>query len=125
MGGLIKGLEFADIRWGTMMPVTVMVESKICQFRARGTCSVRVEDPALANGKVDEPDAEGGFLRPYLMIAVTDAIGELSTQGPPISDFTSVSAKVAFTIQERMATLLASMGMTLTAVRVEAVEDIG
>jgi hypothetical protein len=43
MSGFEKGQALADIRWGSGMPVTVVIESNICEFRARGKCSVQIE----------------------------------------------------------------------------------
>ena len=39
--------EYNDLRWGTIMPVMVMVGSAVAQVRARGNYSVKVADSTL------------------------------------------------------------------------------
>jgi membrane protease subunit (stomatin/prohibitin family) len=125
MSTLSVGQTISGIRWGTMMPVTLLIESNICELRARGTCSIQITDPALLAQKEPDADEEGSFLRSYLMMAINDAMGELSTQGLPLADFTGISSKVLSAVRSAFENQLASMGIKLTDLKIEAIEKMG
>jgi membrane protease subunit (stomatin/prohibitin family) len=116
--------EFSDLRWGTMMPVTVMVGSDIVEVRARGTLAVIVVDPGPLAAALPDPDDLPGYLRSQVLPAITDLIGERSTQAANKAQLTAVTPETHQTLQAQLEPRFAALGLRLKSVTVEAIETV-
>lgn len=113
-----------DLRWGTVMPVTVMISSKLVQLRAWGSCSLAVTDPARLEEKVPDPDNLTAYVKSLIAQSITDMLGERSGE---VSDVTQLTAITAQTIQALQTTLEPKfnvVGLRLKDVTIETIESL-
>lgn len=116
--------EYNDLRWGTMMPVTVMVGSAIVQVRARGNYSVKVADSTLLAQAVPDPEELMGYLRSLVISVVTDMIGLRSTQVSDVAQLTAISAETVQSFQASLKARFEGVGLQLTKVSIDAIESV-
>ena len=116
--------EYNDLRWGTMMPVTVMVGSAIVQVRARGNYSVKVADSTLLAQAVPDPEELMGHLRSLVISVVTDLIGLRSTQVSDVAQLTAISAETVQSFQTSLKSRFEGVGLQLTKLSIDAIESV-
>jgi len=83
--------EWNNLRWGTVMPITVMIGSKLVQLRAWGSCSVAGTDPARLEEKVPDPDNLVAYVKSLLLQTFTDMLAERSGE---VSDVAQLTATI-------------------------------
>ena len=116
--------EWNDLRWGTVMPVAVMIGSKLVQVRARGSCSLAVTDPARLEEKVPDPGNLAAYVKSLLAQTITDMFGERSGE---VSDVAQLTAIIPQTIQALRTTLepkLDLVGLKIKNVTIETIESL-
>ena len=119
-----KGQEFNNIRWGTMMPIAVMVGGVILEVRARGTVSVTVEDPIKIQAQIEDPEDFTSEMRSYFSACINDAIGELSQSAVSTEQFLSISETTKNMFVSAFDHKLAEMGLKVKGLVVEAIEKM-
>ena len=116
--------EWNDLRWGTVMPVTVMISSKLVQVRARGSCSVAVTDPARLEEKVPDPDNLTAYVKSLLAQTITDMIGERSGEVSEVAQLTAITPQTIQTFQTELESKFNALGLQLKNVSIEAIESL-
>jgi len=116
--------EYNNLRWGTMMPVMVMVGSSVIQVRARGNYSVSVTDPALLSQAVSDPEDLTGYLGSLVISMVTDLIGMRSSQVSDVAQLTAVTPETVQAFQAQLESRLKEIGLQLKQVSIDAIESI-
>ena len=125
----VKTLQFQNIAWGTIAPISVKAEgtqSGVAQLKAYGRYSCSISDPLLflnqlagnwAHFTLDE-------MRAYILSAVTDALGDLlSGQGRQVSDLIYLTGDVAPSIAAQVREKMGSRGINLAQFTVEAINS--
>jgi membrane protease subunit (stomatin/prohibitin family) len=116
--------EWNDLRWGTVMPVTVMIGSKLVQVRARGICSVAVTDPARLEEKVPDPENLTAYVKSLLAQTITDMIGERSGEVSDVAQLTAITAQTIQTFQTNLESKFNPIGLQPKNVTIEAIESV-
>ena len=124
MNAYQSGQEWNDLRWGTVMPVTVMIASKLVEVRARGICSVAVADPARLEEKVPDPDNLPAYVKSLLAQTISDLIGERSGEVSDVAQLTAITAQTVQTFQTNLESKLNPIGLKLKNVTIEAIESL-
>ena len=119
-----KDQVFENIRWGTMMPIPVMVAGEILEVRARGNVSVIVAEPPQMPAQMENPEDLETELRGYFSACINDAIGELSKSALNIEQFLTITAPTTELFQSRFDQRLAGMGLKVRSLVIEAIEKI-
>jgi membrane protease subunit (stomatin/prohibitin family) len=122
MAAYQKGQAFNTLRWGTGMPVTVLVGGQVSEVRARGTYAMVVSDPAKLAEQVPNPDDLPAQVRMLAVLAVNETLGERSGQGLDAAHFTAITPELNQVFQARLAPRLSEVGLQLTQANVEAIE---
>lgn len=124
MSAYQPGQEFNNERWGTGMPIMVMVGSNVIQVRARGSFSAAVDDPAQLAAQAPDPDDLPAYMRSLVVSAATDFIGERSQAVATAAQLTAVSAQVAQALQAAVEARFKAAGLRLKSFSLEAIESL-
>jgi membrane protease subunit (stomatin/prohibitin family) len=116
--------EFNNLKWGTMMPVTVMVNSAVVQLRARGIFSAIVADPAKLSAEIPDPEDAPSYLQSFAVSAITETIGVLSGSASDVRQLTTVTPKTVEAFQTALNSKLQSMGLQIKSANIEAIESL-
>jgi len=116
--------EFVNLRWGTMMPIAVMVNSNIVQLRARGNFSAIVADPARLSAEVPDPENLASFLQSFAVITITDMIGMSSSSASDVRQLTTVTAQTVQAFQTELDSKFNSIGLKLKDASIDAIESV-
>jgi len=116
--------EFIGLRWGTRMPISVMVNSTFVQLRARGTFSAIVVDPTQLVAEEPDPENIASHLQSVAVNTITDILGELSMSASDVGQLTTVPAQVVETFQTQLESRFKAMGLQLKEARIEAIESL-
>jgi len=116
--------EWNDLRWGTVMPVTVMIGSDLVQVRARGSCSLAVTDPSRLEEKVPDPDNLTAYVKSLLAQTITDVIGEHSGEVSDVAQLTAITAQTIQTLQTKLEPKFNAVGLQLKNVSIETIESL-
>jgi membrane protease subunit (stomatin/prohibitin family) len=116
--------EWNDLRWGTVMPVVVMISSKMVQVRARGSCSLAVTDPRRLEEKVPDPDNLAAYVRSLLVQTITDMLGERSGEVSDVAQLTAISAQTIQALQTKLEPQFNAVGLQLKSVTIETIESL-
>ena len=116
--------EFVNLRWGTLMPIAVMVNSNIVQLRARGNFSAIVADPARLSAEVPDPENIASFLQSFAVITITDMIGMQSSSAPDVRQLTTITAQTVQTFQAEFDSKFKSIGLKLKDASIDAIESV-
>jgi len=124
MATCAKDQEFNNIRWGTMMPIPVMVGGEILEVRARGNISIIVEEPTKIQTQIDNPEDFEAGMRSYFSACVNEAIGELSQSALNIEQFLSISENTKNLFKSKFDYKLSEIGLKVKSLVIEAIENI-
>jgi len=116
--------EWNDLRWGTVMPVAVMISSKLVQLRARGSCSLAVTDPSRLEEKVPDPDNLAAYVKSLLVLTITDMLGERSGEVSDIAQLTAITAQTIQTLRTKLEPKFNLVGLQLKNVTIETIESL-
>ena len=116
--------EWTDLRWGTVMPVTVMIASKLAEVRVRGVCSVAVTDPVRLEEKVPDPEHLTAYVKSLLALTITDMIGERSGEVSDVAQLTAITTQMVQAFQANLETKFNPIGLKLKNVTIEAIESL-
>ena len=116
--------EWNDIRWGTMMPIAVMIGAKFVQLRARGLCSFAVTDPALLKEQIPDPENLAAYVKSLIAQSITEMIGERSAEVSQVSELIAIDKMIIQTLQLRLESKFNAIGLTLKNVSIEAIESL-
>ena len=116
--------EYNDLRWGTMMPVPLMIGSRLVQVRARGLCSLTVQDTQRLQAQVPDPDNLTAHVRALLASAMTDVLGELSLEATDVAQLTAVTEQATRALQSKLEPKFSALGLQMKAVKIEAIESV-
>ena len=116
--------EWTDLRWGTVMPVTVMIASKLAEVRVRGVCSVAVTDPVRLEEKVPDPENLTAYVKSLLVQTITDLIGERSGEVSDVAQLTTITTQMVQAFQANLETKFNPIGLKLKNVTIEAIESL-
>ena len=116
--------EWNDLRWGTVMPVAVMIGSKLVQVRARGSCSLAVTDPARLEEKVPDPDNLTAYVRSLLALTITDMLGERSGEVSDVAQLTAITPQTIQALRTTLEPKLDLVGLKLKNVTIEMIESL-
>lgn len=116
--------EWNDLRWGTVMPVAVMIGSKLVQVRARGSCSLAVTDPARLEEQVPDPDNLTAYVKSLLAQTITDMLGERSGEVSDVAQLTAITAQTIQTLQTKLELKFNLVGLKLKNVTIETIESL-
>jgi membrane protease subunit (stomatin/prohibitin family) len=116
--------EYNDLRWGTGMPIPLMIGSQLAQVRARGTCSLMVIDIQRLQQQVPDPDDLTAHVRSLLASIMTETIGELSQEVTNVAQLTTVTEHTIRAFQVKLEPKFKELGLQLKAVSIEAIESV-
>ena len=116
--------EYKDIRWGTLMPVDVMVGSTYAQVRAFGLVSVRVVDPAQLEAQVPDPADLTRQVPMQVSRAIMDMIGMRSQQVSTVAELTIVTPETVQTLQAMLEPFYSALGLQLTQVSIQSMQTM-
>ena len=124
MSAYRPGQEYTDLRWGTRMPIAVMIGSRVAQLRARGTCTLTVGDAGRLEKQVPDPENLASHLSSLLASSMTEVIGELSAQISDLAQLTTISAQTTQALQSKLEPKCSALGLQLKTVKIEAIESV-
>jgi membrane protease subunit (stomatin/prohibitin family) len=116
--------EWNDLRWGTVMPITVMISSKLVQLRARGICSLAVTDPSRLEEQVPDPENLISYVKSLLAQAITDLIGERSSEASDAAQLIAITVPMIKLFQTNLEPKFNAVGLKLKNVSIETIESI-
>jgi membrane protease subunit (stomatin/prohibitin family) len=116
--------EWNDIRWGTVMPIAIMIGTKFVQLRARGICSFAVTDPARLKEQIPDPENLTVYVKSLLTQMITEMIGERSAEVSEVAELTTIDKMIIQTLQPRLESKFNAIGLTLKNVSIEAIESL-
>ncbi|HEY5157621.1 MAG TPA: SPFH domain-containing protein [Anaerolineales bacterium] len=116
--------EWNDLRWGTVMPVAVMIGSKLVQVRARGSCSLAVTDPSRLEEKVPDPDNLTAYVRSLLALTITDMLGERSGEVSDVAQLTAITPQTIQALRTTLEPKLDLVGLKIKNVTIETIESL-
>jgi membrane protease subunit (stomatin/prohibitin family) len=116
--------EYNDLRWGTGMPVTVMVGSNIVEVRARGSFSAAVIEPARLAEEVPDPEDLPGCMRSLVVMTITDIIGQRSQEVSEVAQLTAITPQTIQAFQTMLESKFNAVGLKLKNATIEAVESL-
>jgi membrane protease subunit (stomatin/prohibitin family) len=116
--------EWNDIRWGTVMPIAIMIGTKFVQLRARGICSFAVTDPARLKEQIPDPENLTLYVKSLLTQMITEMIGERSAEVSEVAELTTIDKMIIQTLQPRLESKFNAIGLTLKNVSIEAIESL-
>ena len=114
--------EWKDLRWGTVIPVAVMIGSKVIQVRARGCCSLAVTEPERLEEKVPLPDNLPAHVKALLVQSMTDMLGEQSAGASEVAQLTTVTPQTVQALQTILEPKFTALGLQIKNLSIEAVE---
>jgi membrane protease subunit (stomatin/prohibitin family) len=123
----VKTLQFRDISWGTIEPISVKAEgtvSGVANLKAYGKYSFVISDPLLFLNQLagDRTPFTLAEMRAYVVLYVADAINDLLTrQGRQVSDLIFLTGEVNPAIIAQVREKAASHGVNLFQFTVEAI----
>jgi hypothetical protein len=116
--------DLAHINWGTMMPVTLLIGGKITSLRARGTCSLAVNNFQLFKENSLDMDALRAQIRSYFSLRVADVLAEVSIGKTSLAGMIADKAGMENMLLSKANGDLASFGLVVQQLVIEAVESI-
>jgi membrane protease subunit (stomatin/prohibitin family) len=116
--------EYNDLRWGTVMPIALMIGSQFLQARARGTYSMTVSDVQLLQQQVPDPDELITQVRSLMANIITETIGELSQEVTSAAQLTTITEHTIQAFQAKIEPKFKALGLQLKAVSIEAIESV-
>jgi len=116
--------EWNDLRWGTVMPVAVMIGSKLVQVRARGSCSLAVTDPARLEEKVPDPGNLAAYVKSLLAQTITDMLGERSGEVSDVAQLTAITPQTIQALRTTLEPKLDLVGLKIKNVTIETIESL-
>lgn len=116
--------DFNNIRWGTAMPVPLMVGSEIIQIRARGTFSAVVVDPQIFEKNVPEADNANRWAANQVLTAFIDIIGESASAAADAAQLLAKTGEIGDKLKDKIETNLLTAGLKITLVILETIEKI-
>ena len=116
--------EWDNLRWGTIMPVTVMIGSIFVEVRARGICSFAVADPVSLEEQVPDPDNLTTYVKSLLAQSIADLLGERSGEVSDIVQLTAITAQTIQTLQTKLDSKFSAIGLRLKSISIETIESL-
>jgi membrane protease subunit (stomatin/prohibitin family) len=116
--------EYDNLRWGTGMPIPLMIGSQLAQVRARGTCSLIVMDIQQLQQQVPDLDNLTAHVRSLLASTIEETIGELGREASNIAQMTTVTEHTIQAFQMKLEPKFKELGLQLKAVSIEAIESV-
>ncbi len=118
------GQEYNNLRWGTMMPIALSVGSQFVQVRARGTCSVMVQDVERFQQQVSNPAEAAVYVQSLMAVALSDMFGERSAAVSDIKELTTINEATVQALRSRFEPKCNEVGLQLKALSIDAIETI-
>jgi membrane protease subunit (stomatin/prohibitin family) len=116
--------EWNDLHWGTVMPVVVMIGSKVVQFRVRGVCSLAVTGPERLEEKVPDPENLAAYVKSLLVQTITDMLGERSSEVSDVAQLTAITPQTVQAFQALLEPKFNAVGLKVKSVTIEAIESV-
>ena len=124
MGAYLMNQEFNNLRWGTMMPIMVMVNSEVLQLRARGSYSLAVTDPKKLEEHIPEPDGVGNWVSSQVVVILSDIIGEAALNASSPEQLLGGSKTVEKSLKSNLDVEMLTLGLRLKTFSLEALEKV-
>ncbi len=116
--------EYNDLRWGTGMPIALLVGSQFVQVRARGTCSLVLQDIHQLQQQVPDPDDLTARVRTLLASHMEETIGELNLQVANVMQLTTITEQTLQTFRAKLEPKFKELGLQLKSISIEAIESV-
>jgi len=116
--------EFNDLLWGTPAPIMTMVNSQLVQLRARGSCSLIVNDASLLQEKMPDSNSLTPQVRSALANAVTDVIAQFSRQASSVTQLISMKDEITKALQTKIEPVFNEMGLSIMKLEIQAIESM-
>jgi membrane protease subunit (stomatin/prohibitin family) len=117
-----KPQQFDDILWGTTTPVILTLGMEITQIRARGSCSVAVNNPQVYAQMLGDGSRMAAQVKGIIVVKVTDALFEVSRGKSDLIDIISSSDDIAEMVKAISEPALNGYGLTLKKFDIQAIE---
>jgi len=116
--------EWNDLRWGTVMPVALMIGSTFVQVRARGSFSLAVIEPSRLEPQIPDPENLPAYLKSLLAQAIADILGERSAEVSNVAQLTTVTPQMIQALRTILEPKFKTLGLQLKNVTIEAIESL-
>ena len=116
--------QLTDLRWGTMMPIMVMVNTTLAQLRARGKYSASVVDPARLAAEVSDTNSLSLHISSMIALTLTDMLGNLSATVSDAGQLTTVTTQTVENFHAALEPKFKAIGLQLMSVRIDAIESL-
>jgi membrane protease subunit (stomatin/prohibitin family) len=117
-----KTQEFDNILWVTSTPILLTLGSNITQVKARGSCSVAVNNPHLYEQMLGDSSRMATQVKGIIVNKVTDALFEVSRGKTDLIDIISSSDEIADMVKAIAAPALNSVGLALKRFEIQSIE---
>ena len=114
--------EFANLKWGTRMPVPVRLGSGIATFRARGVCAVTIGDPQRLAEQQGDWDGLQSQIKNTIAIRFADVLAEQSFGKSSPAEVEALRDDMGAALKTAVEQSLGALGVTVTQLKVEAIE---
>jgi membrane protease subunit (stomatin/prohibitin family) len=124
MSAYQTGQEYNGLRWGTIMPITVMVGSAFVQLRARGNFSAIILDPTRLAAEGSDPEDLIRYLGSLVVSVITDVIGERSGEVSDVAQLTAITPQTIQAFQTKLESKFETLGLRLKDFSIDAIESL-
>ena len=119
-----KTQEFENIFWGTTTPVLLTLGNVIVQIRARGSCSVAINNPQIYTQMLGDSSRMATQVKAIIVNKVTDSLFEVSRGKTDLIDIISSSDEMAEMVKAIAEPALNGVGLTLKQFEIQAIERV-
>jgi len=119
-----KTQEFENIFWGTTTPVLLTLGYVIVQIRARGSCSVAINNPQIYTQMLGDSSRMATQVKAIIVNKVTDSLFEVSRGKTDLIDIISSSDEMAEMVKAIAEPALNGVGLTLKQFEIQAIERV-
>jgi hypothetical protein len=123
MGIYSLNQEFNDWHWETL-PAALKLSSQTVKARARGSCSFSVKNVNELEVQMPELDDLKSYLSAMMSLGVNEMLGELGGTVPDLGQLNTAAGQATQAIQAKLEPSFSEVGLQLTAIHVEAIENI-
>jgi membrane protease subunit (stomatin/prohibitin family) len=117
-----KTQEFDNILWVTSTPILLTLGSSITQVKARGSCSVSVNNSQLYEQMLGDSSRMATQVKGIIVNKVTDALFEVSRGKTDLIDIISSSDEIADMVKAIAEPALNGVGLALKNFEIQSIE---
>jgi hypothetical protein len=114
---------FNEVLWATPMPVMVLINSQVHQFRVKGLCSFFI-DESLTEQTAQGKDEIISQVRSLLASAATDVLAISSRTISDPSELTAMIEEISSALRDKSEPEFNARGLKISKLEIHAIEGV-